>query len=242
MICPLFIIGFFTSLAGTLAGGGGLIGMPAMMLYGIPVHTIIAANKFSNTISSFSSFFVLLKGKNIHLKDALLIIPFAISGGMTGALFASMINERLMTVIAVILLLCALGLQFLKKPSLGKNEANQIPKKVYPLLFGIGVYDGMFGPGQATLNMQVYFHQGFSYLKTIAFTRFQTFLSCFGAFVMYLGSGLVNWHIALSLACGSILGAQMSIRIAKKIKASQAIWIVRGITILIIGQLIYSLL
>lgn len=241
MIWPLFIIGFFTSLAGTLAGGGGLIGMPAMMLYGLPVHTIIAANKFSNTISSFSSFFVLLKGKNIKLKDALRIIPFSVFGGMTGALFASMINEMVMTFIAVILLLCALGLQFIKKPSHEQNEAKQIPKKIYPLLFGIGVYDGMFGPGQATLNMQVYFQHGFSYLKTIAFTRFQTFLSCFGAFVMYLGSGLVHWNIAFSLACGSILGAQLSIRIAKKIKASHAIWIVRCMTILIIGQLIYSL-
>ncbi|MCD7035475.1 sulfite exporter TauE/SafE family protein [Metabacillus sp. GX 13764] len=240
MIWPLFLIGIFTSLLGTLAGGGGLIGMPAMMLYGLPVHTIIAANKFSNTISSFSSFFVLLRDKTIRLKDALAIIPFACAGGITGALLASLISEKTMTGIALVLLVFALILQFVKKPVAMADQTGKIPAKIYPLLYGISVYDGLFGPGQASLNMQVYLHQGFSYLKAIAFTRFQTFLSCFGALLMFQGHGLVDWQAALSLAAGSLIGAQLSVRIAKKIRSNQAIWIVRLITIFIIAQLLYS--
>ena len=53
----LFLTGIFATTVGTLAGSGGFINFPIMILLGIPVHSAIAANKVSNTISSFSSFF-----------------------------------------------------------------------------------------------------------------------------------------------------------------------------------------
>jgi len=61
----LIFIGFFTTFVGTLAGGGGLIGLPSMLLIGIPIHQAIATAKFANIFSSFSTFVVLLKNKNI---------------------------------------------------------------------------------------------------------------------------------------------------------------------------------
>jgi uncharacterized membrane protein YfcA len=78
----LFLIGFIGTFIGTLAGSGGLISMPCMLLIGIPIHSAIAATKFSNTFSSFSSFFVLLKQKKIDWKTALSLSPLGIAGGM----------------------------------------------------------------------------------------------------------------------------------------------------------------
>ncbi|MTH53094.1 TSUP family transporter [Bacillus mangrovi] len=240
---PLILIGAVTSFFGTLAGGGGLIGMPAMILYGLPIHTIIAATKFSNTISSFSSFFFLLRSKEVKLSEMLKVVPFALAGGLTGASLAGMIPEKWMTAAALIFLGFAFMLSLLKNPEQKQTEErHRLSPKSFPLIYGIGAYDGIFGPGQATLSMYLYFQLGLSYLQAIAFTRFQTFISCLGAFTMYLIAGMVDFDVAIPLAIGSAIGAQLSVRTARYISFSAAKWIVRGATLLLIVQILFRFL
>ncbi|MCA1029876.1 sulfite exporter TauE/SafE family protein [Bacillus timonensis] len=237
----LFIIGFFATFIGTLAGGGGLISLPAMLLIGVPIHSAIAANKFSNTFSSFSSFFVLLKQKKIKLKAALIIAPFSIVGGITGGYVASSLSDRIMMVIAILLLCIALLLSFLKKTEPTSEAETTVKKQMFPYLYGIGVYDGMFGPGQGTLLMYTFLHHGFSYLAAVAFTRFQTFLSCLGAFTMFYVSGHFNWQIAIFLALGSLVGAQASLVVANKISTAHLKLLLRVVTLLLIVELTFKL-
>lgn len=239
---PIFFIGIAATFIGTLAGSGGMINMPLMLMYGLPIHTIISSNKFANTLSSFSSFAVLLKKKEANVKEMAATAPFTIGGGILGAYFTSQLNGEVMTVIALFLLLFALGLNLLKKPQEQKMAEHRLKKRLYPLVFGIGAYDGMFGPGQGTLLMYTFLHNGFTYIKSVAFTRFQTFLSCTGAFTAYALSGIMDWNIALSLAAGSILGAQIAVRFAAKLSFKQAAWLIRLITVLLILQLFYNLI
>ncbi|MFT4415195.1 sulfite exporter TauE/SafE family protein [Fredinandcohnia humi] len=237
-----FIIGFIGTFIGTLAGGGGLISLPAMLVTGVPIHSAIAANKFSNIFSSFSSFLVLLKEKKIKLTSALIVAPFSFLGGISGGKIATSISEEYMTVVAIILLSFALVLNFLKKPQEKEETKEKIPKRVYPYLFGIGLYDGMFGPGQGTLLMYTLLHYGFSYISAVAFTRFQTFLSCLGAFTVFFTSGHMNWNVTLFLAAGSILGAQVSVRFAQRLSKGQLQFILRLVTIALILQLSYRII
>ncbi|MCB7069836.1 TSUP family transporter, partial [Caldibacillus sp. 210928-DFI.2.22] len=67
----LFFTGMVATTLGTLAGGGGLISLPIMLLLGIPIHSAIGANKVSNTVSAFSSFLYLFKHGQISLKESL---------------------------------------------------------------------------------------------------------------------------------------------------------------------------
>lgn len=234
-------IGFATSFIGTLSGGGGLIGMPAMLAVGVPIHQAIAAAKFSNMLSSFSSFLVLLRKKKIRWIQAAPLITISILGGITGSLIASSFSEREMTVIAIGLLSFALGIQFLKKRH-STRSISTLPKKLYPLLYGIGIYDGMFGPGQSTLLMYTYLRSGFEYLSSIALTRFQTFLSCSGAFFTYLYMGHFNWRIAIFLAFGSIIGAQTSVRFANRLSKKHVQFLLHTVTILLIAHLASQLI
>lgn len=237
-----FLIGFIGTFIGTLAGGGGLITLPAMLITGVPIHSAIAANKFSNIFSSFSSFFVLLREKKIRLKQALLVAPFSLFGGISGGLFATSLTENSMTLIAICLLSIALLLNFIKKPQERNETIEKVPKKVIPYLYGIGVYDGMFGPGQGTLLMYSFLHHGFSYISAIAFTRFQTFLSCLGAFSIFFTSGHLNWNVTVYLAIGSLLGAQVSVRFAQKLSAKHLQLILRIVTVMLIIQLSYRII
>lgn len=238
----LILIGFTASFIGTLAGSGGMIGMPAMLLLGFPIHSVIATAKFSNIFASFSSFFVLIKQKELTLFDVSALIPFALLGGLIGGLLANSLTENTMNVIAVLLLVSAFLLNILKKPQVKESPSWSLPKKTYPVLFGISVYDGMFGPGQATLLMYTFLHSGAAYLKSLALTRFQTFISCLAAFITYLAAGNFMWEMAVFYALGSLGGAQAAIFAARRISTAYLHLILQSVTILLIIQLMYRLL
>jgi uncharacterized protein len=241
MFFILMVTGFFTSLIGTVAGSGGLIGMPVMLLAGLPVHSAIATSKFSNTISSFSSFAYLIKKKEIKWKEALSILPFAFGGGLAGGLTAGLLSKTIMEIIAVFLLVAAFFISFLKKPSQTNGEDCSSLKGTSPFLTAIGFYDGMFGPGQATMLMHTFLYKGVSYIKAIAFTRFQTFVSCSAAFFTYLLNGHFIWEAGLAFCLGSVIGAQTAVRFADKVPIKTAKLILNTMTLILIIQIMHSL-
>ena len=93
-LSSIICIGILGSFIGTLAGGGGLITLPAMILLGIPIHFSIATNKFSSGIASLSNLLVLLKIKELNIK---IIFPYIISsiiGGGFGAIITANLPEK----------------------------------------------------------------------------------------------------------------------------------------------------
>ncbi|CAH0345908.1 sulfite exporter TauE/SafE family protein [Bacillus sp. CECT 9360] len=238
----LILIGFTATFIGTLAGSGGLIGMPSMLLIGIPIHSVIATAKFSNMFSSFSSFYTLLKQKELTWRHVSTLIPFALFGGLSGGFLANAFTENTMKIMAIVLLGTAFMISFLKKPKPSADGVWKLPKKTYPSLFGISVYDGIFGPGQATLLMYTYLRHGASYLQALAFTRFQTFISCAAAFVTYLYAGHFKWDTAIYYAIGSLAGAQTAVRTARHISSKHLKYILHAVTVALILQLLYRIL
>ncbi|MDM5316721.1 sulfite exporter TauE/SafE family protein [Fictibacillus sp. b24] len=240
MMYFLILVGFAATFVGTLSGGGGMINFPIMLLLGIPVHSAIAANKFANMFSSFSSFFVLLRKNDTKLAPYFVSGSISLAGGICGGLIASSISREHLTIIALILLTGALFLTFIKtkKDVNPENETTQLPLRKYPYLFGIGAYDGMFGPGQGTMQMQLFLRNGFTYIRTVSFTRFNTFLSCTGAVFTYLWAGHYMWGVAIPLTIGSICGAQAAVKLAPKLKTKQVTILMRTVTVMLILQLI----
>ncbi|MDP9742127.1 UNVERIFIED_ORG: putative membrane protein YfcA [Bacillus sp. B2I3] len=129
----------------------------------------------------------------------------------------------------------ALIMNFIKKPQPSDEIGLASPKKSLSILFGISVYDGMFGPGQATMLMYTFLRNGATYLQSLAFTRFQTFISCTAAFITY--SWPVNW-IAIYYTFGSLIGSQLALRVAQKISTGQLRFILHSVTIALLIQLV----
>ncbi|BCB03172.1 sulfite exporter TauE/SafE family protein [Bacillus sp. KH172YL63] len=231
----LLLTGLTVAFIGTLAGSGGLIGMPVMLLIGIPVHTAIATAKFSNITSSFTSFVYLVKERKVALRECLPLLPIAVAGGLTGALLSDQIPARHLEWMAFFFLLFALLLSVYK--GIRPKGDSRIRYRIYGYLYGISTYDGLFGPGQATMLMYTHLLHGRSYLTSVALTRFQTFLSCLGAFTIYFQNGHVEWMIALPFASGALIGAQLAVRIAGKLSLKQVGILLHILTLLLIIQL-----
>lgn len=141
----IFFIGIVASFVGTLAGGGGLITLPAMILTGIPIQTSIATNKFSSGIAAFSSVFYLIYQKHLKVKMIIKIVFIAIFGGIGGALLTSHVSEQTMSKMAIILLLFALVVTIKNKEWIASVRVNErVPSsRVLRLLipFFIAAYD-----------------------------------------------------------------------------------------------------
>ncbi|WP_342542479.1 sulfite exporter TauE/SafE family protein [Paenisporosarcina sp. FSL H8-0542] len=234
----LYFIGVTATTIGTLAGGGGLISLPTMLLLGMPIHSAIGANKVSNTVSSFSSFFTLYKRKQISLKDSLWLIPISLGGGVTGGFIASQLSANNLYVLAIFLLAFAFVTSFIGKGNFTGEEPLKLTKVSGPGLFGIGIYDGLFGPGQGTLMLYLFSYLNIAYVKSVGLVRLATFSSCFGAAISYIISGAIIWPLTLALMAGSITGAQLGVRIAEKIKPQYVKPILRVVTALLILQLV----
>ncbi|WP_313799975.1 sulfite exporter TauE/SafE family protein [Cytobacillus sp.] len=233
----IFFIGICATTVGTLAGGGGLISLPAMLLMGMPVHSAIGANKVSNTVSSFSSFFHLYKKGDISLKESLWIIPVSVGGGISGGFIASRISEGNMYIVAILLLVFAFITSFIGKRDFSGDAQLKMNKLSIPGLYGIGIYDGLFGPGQGTLMLYLFGYLQISYIRAVGFVRLATFSSCFGAAITYIATGKIIWPLTLALLFGSVAGAQIGVRIAKKLRPQYVKPILRLVTIALIIQI-----
>ena len=111
----LFGIGLVSMILGTLAGGGGLITMPAMLLMGLPIHSVIGATKISTTSSSFTTFLTVLFKKQITLRESWWILPISLTAGTLGGLAATHIPEASLYKLAIFLLIGAFFTSFLSK-------------------------------------------------------------------------------------------------------------------------------
>lgn len=208
--------------------------MPSLLLLGLPIHQVIGSVKFSNMFSSFSSFYILLKKKQLKLKGSLQLIPFALIGGLCGGLLANSFSEKAMNLLAICLLTVALIMNFIKKPKPSDEIGLASPKKSLSIPIRNQFYDGMFGPRQATMLMYTFLRNGATYLQSLAFTRFQTFISCTAAFITYFMAGNIAWGIAIYYTIGS----RLALRVAQKISTGQLRFILHSVTIALLIQLV----
>ncbi|GKV54758.1 UPF0721 transmembrane protein [Sporosarcina sp. NCCP-2222] len=234
----LFFIGITATTIGTLAGGGGLISLPAMLLLGVPIHSAIGANKVSNTVSSFSSFFVLLKHKRISLRESLWIIPVSLFGGVSGGFLATRLTDQQLSIFAIGLLVFAFVTSFIGKGDFSGDKKLTVNRISVPGLYSIGIYDGLFGPGQGTLMLYLFGYLEVAYIRAVGYVRLATFSSCFGAAITYIAAGKIIWPLTIMLLLGSVTGAQLGVRLAEKLKPAYVKPILRIVTVALIVQIV----
>ena len=149
IVCPLTFLGGFVD---AVAGGGGLISLPAYMIAGVPVHNAIATNKLSSGMGTTISTYRLAKLGYIPWRRAALCILMAIIGSSAGANLALMVDAELFKrIMLVIIPLTALYVMRNKKMDEKEPLSSRqtvIRSALVALL--IGVYDGFYGPGTGT--------------------------------------------------------------------------------------------
>lgn len=150
IICPLIMLAGFVD---AIAGGGGLISLPAYLIAGLPVHSAIATNKMSSFMgTSITTLKFALKGF-IPWKLAISCVVFAFAGSYLGAELALAMNPHIFLLFMVVVLPIT-AISVMRSKSFFIERTPLSPRKTmflsWCMAFIIGVYDGFYGPGTGT--------------------------------------------------------------------------------------------
>jgi uncharacterized protein len=215
LILAAFVAGFIDS----IAGGGGLITVPALILAGLPPVTALGTNKLQSLFGSASATVTYAAKGHVNLKAQYKMALVSASGSAIGALVATHVSsDWLRTILPVIMI--AIAIYFLVKPNLSDEDRVQ---RMTPLLFSatlvpaIGFYDGIFGPGTGSFFMLGFvLLAGFGILKATAHTKLLNFASNIGAFMVFAFYGVIAWKIGLMMGAAQFVGARLGAHVAMK--------------------------
>ena len=152
IVCPLvFIAGFVDA----VAGGGGLISLPAYMLSGIPVHMAIGTNKLSSGMGTALATFRYARSGYIRWKLAVYCVISALIGSACGAELALLIDDGVFKIIMLVILPLTAAYVLSGKALAAGEEKGDLPQWKVTLIsmvvaLVIGAYDGFYGPGTGT--------------------------------------------------------------------------------------------
>jgi uncharacterized membrane protein YfcA len=202
-----FIAGFVDS----IAGGGGLITVPALLLAGLSPVEALGTNKIQGLFGAASATLAYASKGQVEPRRQIRPALMAFLGGALGALAATVIpGAWLSAALPVVLILIALFFAF--KPNMNDIDRTQ---RITPLLFGltmaplVGFYDGLFGPGAGSFYMLAFVTlAGFGVLKATAHTKLLNFASNVGGFTVFATVGVVYWRIGLVMGIAQFLGAR----------------------------------
>ncbi|MDQ0320677.1 putative membrane protein YfcA [Pararhizobium capsulatum DSM 1112] len=222
VILFLFIAAFLAGFIDSIAGGGGMITIPAMLLAGIPPLETLGTNKLQSLFGSGSASIAYARGGHVNLRGQLPMVFMSALGSAFGALLATVVPGDVLKAVLPFLL-AAIALYFAFKPSISDIDRHS---RMTPFLFSmtlapaIGFYDGVFGPGTGSFFMLAFVSlAGYGVLKATAHTKFLNFGSNFGAFCVFLAYGVVLWKVGIIMGIGQFLGAQVGSRFAMRIGA-----------------------
>ena len=218
----LFLTAFLAGFIDSIAGGGGMITIPAMLIAGIPPLETLGTNKLQSLFGSGSATLAYARAGHVRLAEQLPMAALSALGGVFGALLATIVPGDVLKAILPFLLV-AIALYFGLKPNIGDVDKH---RRMGVFLFtativpAIGFYDGVFGPGTGSFFMLAFVTlAGFGVLKATAHTKLLNFGSNLGAFAVFLAYGVVLWKVGLVMGAGQFLGAQAGSRVAMRIGA-----------------------
>ena len=211
IVCPMV---FLASFVDSIAGGGGLISLPAYLLAGVPMHSAVATNKLSSATGTVISTWRLCKNKYV---DWLLVLPcivMAVIGSSIGANISLHVSEKVLKIILIPVVL-VVAFYVMKEKNLDKHSEVTISRKAQMIWCAVsalvvGLYDGFYGPGTGTFLLLLFTGLGKMDLRTASGNMKVTNLSSnVSALVVFLINGRAILPLGLAASVFSIAGHYM---------------------------------
>jgi hypothetical protein len=209
-IAPLmFTLALAAGLIDAIAGGGGLITVPALLWAGLPPVGALATNKAQAVWGSFAATAHFVRQGAIALRPVVFTVVCTFVGAALGALSVQHLSTELLEQLVPILLI-GFALYFLVSPRVSDLDSHQrirVPAYALTVGFGVGFYDGFFGPGTGTFFAMGYVALlGFGMRRATAHAKLLNFTSNLAALLCFLAGGHVVWALALVMAVGQLIG------------------------------------
>jgi uncharacterized membrane protein YfcA len=214
-------VALFAGTVDAIAGGGGLVTVPAFLAVGLPPHLALGTNKGQSVFGSFAALVRFSRAGLVDARRARLTFPLGLAGSLAGAALVLAVPPTVLRPVVLVMLGgAAVFIGFRRGPPARLEDAP--PRPHASLVAGacalvIGAYDGFFGPGTGTfliVAFVAFLGDGLSHASASA--KVVNFASNLAALVLFAVKGTVVWRIALPMAlaqlAGGWLGAHLAVR------------------------------
>lgn len=241
IVCPLvFLAGFIDS----IAGGGGLISLPAYLIAGVPPHVALGTGKLSSFPGAVVAVVRFAKNGYIRWKLALTCSAAALIGSTLGASITLRVDEKIVEKMMIVVL-PIIAFYVLRNKNMGEDTGEKEISAKRTLIVGlaaafvIGMYNGFYGPGTGTFLILVFTGVVKMNVKEAAgISKVINLASDVAAFVTFLHGGKAYIALGLTAAlfsmAGSYFGSGLVVNNGQKI--------VRPVVIVVLGILFVRIL
>jgi uncharacterized membrane protein YfcA len=217
LLCALVFAGGFVD---SIAGGGGLITLPAYLAVGLPPHAALATNKFSSCLGTLAAVIRFARARSIRYGLALWAAGGALAGSALGTKVAlllgpSTINTIVLVLVPSVLLLFLLKDRLVPDRSPSPSKARRLELTSLAIGLVVGTYDGFFGPGTGTfLTIGFCVFLSLDLFTASANARLANLASNIGSLALFLLHGQVLFPLAFATAAAGIVGNWFGSRLA----------------------------
>ncbi|EEW26999.1 TSUP family transporter [Rhodobacter ferrooxidans] len=218
----LTLAAFAAGFVDAIAGGGGLITLPALLLAGASPLQALSTNKVQGTFGAATAAVTYAMAGRVDLRQQLGAAAVALAAGAAGAALAGLVPTEGLRLALPVILIGIAGFFAFKKGLSDDDRARRISPTAFtafvvPL---IGGYDGLIGPGAGAFYMIGFVVlAGHGVLKATAHTKLLNFASNLGALAVFAAYGAPWWGIGLAMGVAQIAGARVGARLAMRIGA-----------------------
>lgn len=213
---------FLAGVVDALAGGGGLITLPAYLAVGLNPALVLGTNKLASSFGTFTATVRYHRSLKFSVKDFLPILAAAALGAWVGARLAVLADPRwlrplLLVALPVVSWLIWSRRDFGREDASHRHSAAERRRRGMMVAAPVGLYDGFFGPGAG-----MFYALGFvrvcdyDLLGATARAKALNLLSNLAALATFLAAGRVAWRVGLPMAglsvAGNWVGAHLGVR------------------------------
>lgn len=216
----LFLVALVAGCIDTLAGGGGLIVLPALILTGLPPLQALGTNKLQGSMGTFTATLMMLKHRRVRWSAVRPIMLTAFIGAASGSIVVQFMDTGFLRFI-IPLVLVVIGVYFLFAGRLLETHTHaRVREPVYRnvVVPAIGAYDGMFGPGTGSFfALSGVALQGRMLLDATAIAKTLNFATNIASLCIFLIAGQIAWVAGLVMMAGQAAGAWLGSHILFRI-------------------------
>ncbi len=213
----LALVGLVAGFVDSIAGGGGLLALPSLLLAGLDPVTALGTQKLQGTFGTASATHTFWKKGLLRPSEHKAEIGAVFIGAVLGVLAVGYVPAKfLQSVMPVLLILVASYFAFAPKLSVdGTTPKLGLAFFSFCIAPLIGFYDGIFGPGTGSFFMLALVALfGLGVIEATGRTKLLNFTSNIAALMMFIIGGKIIWVVGLSMGVAQLLGAQIGARVA----------------------------
>lgn len=218
LLLTMFGVAILTGFIDSIAGGGGLVMMPALLAAGLPPHLAIGTNKLQSVFGTSISCWNYWKGGFVDVRANLPLVVLVFATSALGAVLVQQVDAGVLRYIVPVFLI-GLAAYVILSPRMNDEDAlERVSRKGYaPVAGSIGLYDGFFGPGTGQFfTASLVGLRGHGLTRATGNAKLLNATTNWAAVLIFALGGKMVWVLGITMAAGAMLGGYIGSHFAMR--------------------------